>query len=70
MRTLIKKLKALRLYFVSILLQDYLYNENKKAYIAGYKYMRENCEMNKYPFDDAAKLTAEINFSKWYGNKC
>lgn len=36
------------------------------AFVAGYKYMRElSEEMKKYPFDEAARITANEEYYRW-----
>ena len=41
----------------------------QEAFIAGYKYMRERAEeMKKYPFDEAARITASEEYWRWKGN--
>ena len=38
----------------------------RAAFVAGYKYMRERSEeMKKYPFDEAARITANEEYYRW-----
>jgi hypothetical protein len=64
---LIEKLKALRQLFVSGSLPlAECEKRERAAFVAGYKYMRERSEeMKKYPFDEAARITANEEYWRW-----